>query len=70
MTVKELIEQLERFDGECLIELDNANHLENYGDEYYDIEEIYFEERNCDDAVVFRLQKGDWVRWNLKTYKI
>lgn len=62
MKVKELIKYLERFDEESLIELDNASYLENYGDEYYDIDEIYSEERNYDDAVVFRLKKGDWVR--------
>lgn len=63
MKVKELIEFLEQFDEESSIELDNVNYLENYGYEYYDIEEIYFEERNCDNAVVFSLKKGDWVRW-------
>lgn len=62
MKVKELIEFLEQFDEESSIELDNVNYLENYGYEYYDIEEIYFEERNCDNAVVFSLKKGDWVR--------
>ena len=62
MKVKELIEFLEQFDEESSIELDNVNYLENYGDEYYDIEKIYFEERNYDNAVVFSLKKGDWVR--------
>lgn len=61
MKVRELIEHLAKFDYESLIELDNANYLENGGDEYYDIEEIYLEERNYDDAVVFRLKKGDRV---------
>ncbi len=37
MKVKDLIEHLEQFDYESLIELDNANYLENYGYEYYDI---------------------------------
>ncbi|WP_105300929.1 hypothetical protein [Anaerococcus marasmi] len=62
MKVKELIEFLEQFDEESSIELDNVNYLENYGYEYYDIEKIYFEERNYDNAVVFSLKKGDWVR--------
>lgn len=62
MKVKELIEFLEQFDEESSIELDNVNYLENYGYEYYGIEKIYFEERNYDNAVVFSLKKGDWVR--------
>ena len=62
MKVKELIEHLKGFDYESVIELDNVNYLENYGYEYYDIEKIYFEERNYDNAVVFSLKKGDWVR--------
>lgn len=70
MKVKELIEFLEQFDEESSIELDNVNYLENYGYEYYDIEKIYFEERNYDNAVVFSLKRGigldEVEEWKLK----
>lgn len=56
MKVKELIKQLERFDGESLIEIYNLTYTDSLFDQYFDINRLYFEERNMDNAVVIEVK--------------
>lgn len=63
MKVKELIQKLEQFDGESLIEIYNINYTDCRFDEYFSIDSLYFEERNIDNAVVIEIEHtGYWVR--------
>ena len=63
MKVGELIQKLEQFDGESLIEIYNINYTDCQFDEYFSINSLYFEERNIDNAVVIEIEHtGYWVR--------
>lgn len=63
MKVKELIQKLEQFDGDSLIEIYNINYTDCRFDEYFSIDRLYFEERNIDNAVVIEIEHtGYWVR--------
>lgn len=62
MKVKELIQKLEQFDGESLIEIYNINYTDCRFDEYFSIDSLSFEERNIDNAVVIAIEHtGYWV---------
>lgn len=63
MKVKELIQKLEQFDGESLIEIYNINYTDCRFDEYFSIDRLYFEKRNINNAVVIEIKHtGDWIR--------
>ena len=63
MTVKELIKKLEKYDGNSLIEVYNVNYTDCRFDQYFEIDSLYFEERNIDNAVVIEIKHtGEWVR--------
>lgn len=56
MTVKELIKQLEKYDGESLIEIYNVNYTDCRFDQYFGIDRLYSEKRNIDKAVVIEIK--------------
>ena len=56
MKVKELIKQLERFDGESLIEIYNINYTDCRFDEYFSIDRLYSEERNINNVAVIEIK--------------
>lgn len=56
MKVKDLIKQLEKYDGESLIEIYNVNYTDSRFDEYFGIDRLYSEQRNIDKAVVIEIK--------------
>lgn len=63
MKVKELIQKLERFDEESVIQVYNINYTDCRFDLYFDIRGLYFDEINKKKAVVIEIKHiGDWVR--------
>lgn len=62
MKVKELIELLEKIDGESIIEIDNIDCTDCQSDQYFSIDRLYFEKRNINNAAVIEIKHtGDWV---------
>lgn len=63
MTVKELIQKLERFDEESVIQLYNVNYTDCRFNLHFDIRGLCFDEINKKKAVVIDIiHTGDWVR--------
>lgn len=56
MKVKELIQKLEQFDGESLIEIYNINYTDCRFDEYFSIDRLYSEERNINNVAVIEIK--------------
>ncbi len=56
MKVKELIQKLEQFDGESLIEIYNINYTDCRFDEYFSIDRLYCEERNINNVAVIEIK--------------
>lgn len=61
LTIKELIEELKKYDDDCQVELYYYDFKSEVAYENYDIERIYFEERNINNAVVFEIVGGECV---------
>ena len=56
MKVKELIQELEQFDGDSLIEIYNINYTDCRFDEYFSIDRLYSEERNINNVAVIEIK--------------
>lgn len=63
MKVKELIQKLEWFDEESIIQIYNVNYTDCRFNLHFDIRGLYSDEINRNKAVVIEIKHtGDWVR--------
>ena len=63
MKVKELIQKLEQFDGESIMQIYNVSYTDCRFDLHFDIEGLYSDEINRNKAAVIEIKHtGDWVR--------
>lgn len=63
MKVKELIQKLEWFDEESVIQIYNVNYTDCRFNLHFDINGLYSDKINRNKAVVIEIRHtGDWVR--------
>lgn len=63
MKVKDLIKELEKYDGESLIEVYNTSYTDSRFDLYFGIDELCFEERDINNVAIIKIKHtGEMVK--------